>query len=120
MHGGARDRSRVQPEPSRSKMTLAAGAATLGTESGVHRVARSTMAAGTSEASRTRTSWECDGMTESQSGTIIGVEPTATTSSTSTGASRGSAATPTALRACRPASPKISFSSPLAPLATSG
>ena len=55
-----------------------------------------------------------------QTGWISGVEPTATTSSTSTGASSGRLATPTALRACRPARPKISPSRSLAPLATCG
>src|SRR5699024_7007467 len=45
-------------------------------------------------------------------------QATSTISSTSTGASRGSTATPTALRACRPASPKAWPNSSLAPLAT--
>src|SRR5690606_27457369 len=41
-------------------------------------------------------------------GQLSGRQPRATTSSISTGASSGSALTPTALRACIPASPKIS------------
>src|SRR5699024_4042959 len=45
---------------------------------------------------------------------------TSTMSSTSTGASIGNTATPTALRAGSPASPKASPSSSLAPLATCG
>ena len=55
-----------------------------------------------------------------QRGRIVGVARTSATSSTSTGASRGSTATPTALRACWPASPKTSTSSRLAPFATAG
>ena len=46
--------------------------------------------------------------------------PTSTMISTSTGASRGSTGTPTAERACTPASPKTSPSSSEAPLATFG
>ena len=45
---------------------------------------------------------------------------TSSTISTSTGALMGSPATPTADRACRPASPKISSSNSLAPLMTAG
>src|SRR5690606_36620028 len=45
---------------------------------------------------------------------------TSAMSSTSTGASSGSTATPTALRACFPASPNTSTSSSLAPLTTCG
>src|SRR6201999_460759 len=46
--------------------------------------------------------------------------PTSTTSSTSTGASSGSSATPTAERACTPASPNTPASRSEAPLTTPG
>ena len=49
-------------------------------------------------------------------GCTCGTARARTISSSSTGASSGSTATPTALRACRPASPKTSRSSWLAPL----
>ena len=47
-------------------------------------------------------------------------QASSTTISTSTGASIGSTATPTADRACTPASPRTSCSSRLAPLTTAG
>jgi hypothetical protein len=50
----------------------------------------------------------------------VSAHSTSTMASTSTGAPSGSEATPTAARACLPASPKTSTSSSLAPLTTLG
>ena len=60
------------------------------------------------------------GMRQRLSGSRHGRYPTSTTSSTSTGASNGNSATPTAERACTPLSPNTSASRSEAPLTTPG
>ena len=110
--------------PSRTKITLAEGAGLAAGSPGRRASARMIMSAGAAAAAalarpRNVTTYSAP-QHHMATGCTCGTARARTISSSSTGASSGSTATPTALRACRPASPKTSRSSWLAPLPTSG